>query len=159
MSDFAITAIHAPNDLERFRALLLEYAESMPGRFSNRINEDLAALPGRYSAPTGALLLATLGNTPIGTAAWTQLPGDAHTHQVEIKRVYVTAAQRGHGYGKALSDAVIADTRARGYRELVLSTWEDNAGAIALYRTLGFRPIAPFKTSPISNLIYMGLSL
>jgi ribosomal protein S18 acetylase RimI-like enzyme len=40
-----------------------------------------------------------------------------------------------------------------------LSTWQDNTNAIVLYRKLGFVEIAPFKSSPIPNLIYMGLNL
>lgn len=151
-----IREIANANELEGFRTLLCEYHDtSPPGRFSNRITEDLAELPGRYAAPTGGLFLACIDDAAIGTAAWTRV----NDRQAEIKRVYVTPARRGQGLALRLSHSVISATRARGYGELVLSTWQDNANAIALYRKLGFVEIAPFKSSPIPNLIYMGLNL
>jgi putative acetyltransferase len=151
-----IREVDAAPDLDHFRALLQEYNDtSPPGRFSNRMAEDLAALPGRYTAPTGGLFLLSVDDRAAGTAAWTRV----NDRQAEIKRVYVTPALRGHGLARQLSHAIIDATRDRGYAELVLSTWEDNANAIALYRKLGFVEIAPFKTSPIPNLTYMGLGL
>jgi putative acetyltransferase len=154
--DTKIREVDAAHDLDRFRALLQEYNDtSPPGRFSSRMAEDLAALPGRYAAPTGGLYLLSIDGTATGTAAWTRV----NDRQAEIKRVYVTPARRGQGLALRLSQAIIDAARERGYAELVLSTWDDNANAIALYRKLGFVEIEPFKTSPILNLTYMGLTL
>ena len=49
--------------------------------------------------------------------------------------------------------------RAKGYGRVVLSTWDDNLGAIALYRSIGFVDIAPFKPPTFPNMAFMGFSL
>ncbi len=144
----------APN-IEHFRTLLRSYSEEFPGRFSNRINEDLAELPGRYAAPTGGLFVGYLADLPVCTAAWTRV----NEQQAEIKRVYIVASSRGRGFARKLTDTVVTAARAAGYSQLVLSTWDENIAAIALYRKLGFVDIVPFKSSPFTNLMYLGLAL
>ncbi len=119
------------------------------------MTQDLADLPGRYSAPTGGLYLAYVDDAVLATAAWTHV----NDEQAEIKRVYVQPQARGRGIGQALSRHVADILRGRGFRQMVLSTWGDNAGAIALYRKLGFVAIEPFKPSTYANMAFMGLNL
>jgi ribosomal protein S18 acetylase RimI-like enzyme len=61
---------------------------------------------------------------------------DAEDCQVED--VFVRADARGSGLGRALVEAAIERARARGCRRLELDTAEENAPALALYRSLGF---------------------
>jgi len=42
---------------------------------------------------------------------------------------------------------------------VVLSTWDDNHGAIALYRSIGFVDIPPFKPPTFPNMAFMGFAL
>ena len=51
---------------------------------------------------------------------------------------------RGTGLGKALVTFAIERARERGCRRLELDTGEDNAPALGLYRSLGFRPDGVF---------------
>ena len=77
-----------PSWLERDHGVSLAFQD---------IAAELAAWPGRYAPPRGALLLALGPATPAGTVALRPL--DAAT--CEIKRLYVTPAARGAGLGAA----------------------------------------------------------
>ncbi len=53
---------------------------------------------------------------------------------------YLVAAVRGHGIGRAMSQATFAAARRLGYRKLVINVRADNVAAQAFYMRLGFRP-------------------
>ncbi|KZE32466.1 GNAT family N-acetyltransferase [Crenobacter luteus] len=53
----------------------------------------------------------------------------------------VRARARGRGVGRALSEALIAALAARGAGSLTLTVDPANAGALALYRKLGFAAV------------------
>ena len=77
----------------------------------------------------------------------------------EIKRVYVRSDFRRHGIARALTHQLIARAPQAGYHTAAISTWDDNSRALALYRQLGFVPIAQFKEHASTNLVYLGLDL
>jgi ribosomal protein S18 acetylase RimI-like enzyme len=76
-----------------------------------------------------------------------------------MKRLYVAPEGRGMGIGAALVGAILAAGRAAGYGEIRLDTMPAMAGAVALYRRFGFRPIAPYCASPFADAIFLGLKL
>lgn len=150
-----IVEVTSPEQIEQFRALLLEYFQERPDGFSERMAQDLRDLPGRYAPPRGGMFLALCDGRPVATAAWTQ-----HTPAlVEMKRVYVRPEHRRKGIARALSQHVIEIARARGFAQVAISTWANATDAIALYRKLGFTEIPPFKTSTVPDLVYLGLAL
>ena len=53
--------------------------------------------------------------------------------------IVVDPAHRGHGVGKMLLDATLAELEARGAPRVVLSTAEGNEGAQRLFARAGFR--------------------
>jgi ribosomal protein S18 acetylase RimI-like enzyme len=55
-----------------------------------------------------------------------------------LEDIYVQAAARRHGLGRALLAAGLARARERGARRIELDTNETNAPALALYESLGF---------------------
>jgi ribosomal protein S18 acetylase RimI-like enzyme len=55
-----------------------------------------------------------------------------------VENVYVDAAARGQGLGRALLAAAARVAVARGWLRLELNVAHDNIGAIAAYRRLGF---------------------
>ena len=56
--------------------------------------------------------------------------------------IAIAADRRGRGHGRAAIDHVFAAARADGRLDkLVLNVATDNAGAWALYRTMGFRDV------------------
>ena len=54
---------------------------------------------------------------------------------------------------------MIAEARGRGYRVMRLDTAPGMDEAIALYRSLGFRPIAPYRHNPIPGALFLELAL
>jgi phosphinothricin acetyltransferase len=55
--------------------------------------------------------------------------------------IYVAAAQRGRGVGKALLGALIAESEARGYWTLESGIFPENSASLALHRRCGFRVV------------------
>ena len=118
--------------------------------------DELATLPGKYAPPHGQLLIARgAGGTAIGCVALRPMetPGCC-----EMKRLFVAAQGRGLGLGRALTEAIIAEAARLGYTELRLDTLPSMREAIALYRKLGFVPIAPYYAAREGTL-FMALSL
>jgi len=73
------------------------------------------------------------------------------------RRVLITGATSGIGRG--LAEAVVREARAAGYRAMRLDTLETMAQARTLYRTLGFRPIAPYRHNPMPGAEFLELDL
>lgn len=165
VSGFDIREATAPADVEAVRALLRDYMAEQgltPGS-SPRAYEDLKNLPGRYARPSGRLLLAVQDGQPAGCGGLTDVPGPNGPIPgwAEMKRVYLAPAFRGRGRGRALAMALLGVAREAGYTRVVLSTrlrWRE---AHALYQSLGFRVIEPFKHRPedMGDLQFMALDL
>jgi len=118
--------------------------------------DELATLPGKYALPRGQLLIArNADGAAIGCVALR--PVDA-PGCCEMKRLFVSQQGRGLGLGRALAEAVIAEAAKLGYAELRLDTLPTMHEAIALYRKLGFVPIAPYYAAREGTL-FMALSL
>jgi ribosomal protein S18 acetylase RimI-like enzyme len=77
----------------------------------------------------------------------------------EMKRLYVAPAGRGLGLGRALADAAITAAARAGHREIRLDTLPTMAAALALYRALGFVPVAPYYATPVAGTVFLSLSL
>jgi len=143
-------------DLAAVRKLFEEYAAALGIDlcFQN-FEEELAALPGDYAPPDGRRLLAEEEGALAGCAAVRRLaPGIC-----EIKRLYVCDAFRGKGLGRALAEALLAEARAIGYRKVRLDTLPSMGEAIALYRSLGFRQIAPYRANPVPGALFLEIDL
>lgn len=113
-------------------------------------------MPGDYAPPQGRLLLARLQGELSGCVALHPLESGV----CEMKRLYVRPQQRGHGLGKALLNAALAEARAIGYRRMRLDTVEPAMqDAVRMYRARGFREIAPYRSNPMEGAMYMELTL
>jgi putative acetyltransferase len=147
----------SPHQIAQARELFLEYAQSLGFSlcFQN-FDKELAALPGDYAPPNGRLLLAFFE---------TQLAGCVSLHKLEaetceMKRLYLRPQFRGRGLGRVLAERIIDEARQIGYRHMRLDTVEPvMKDAVAMYRKLGFKEIAPYRTNPIAGAMYMELEL
>jgi ribosomal protein S18 acetylase RimI-like enzyme len=102
------------------------------------------------------LLIATSEGQAAGCVALHKIEGGI----CEMKRLYVRPQFRGKGLGKALAERVINEARAMGYEKLRLDTVESEMrAAVAMYRQLGFREIAPYRENPVEGALYMELQL
>lgn len=117
--------------------------------------EELAALPGRYAPPTGALLLAHVRCRPAGCVALRDLGKGV----CEMKRLFVRPAYRGLGVGKALAEAIVVEGRELGYRTMKLDTVPKLKAAIGLYESMGFRKTKPYIYNPLEGAVFMAKRL
>lgn len=115
---------------------------------------ELAALPGDYAPPGGALLLARAGGEAVGCVAL-RPSGDG----AEMKRLFVAPAGRGHGLGERLARAALAEAVRLGHRSVRLDTLPDMAAAQALYAKLGFVPVPPYYAGAPAGTIFMSCRL
>jgi ribosomal protein S18 acetylase RimI-like enzyme len=116
---------------------------------------ELADLAGIYSPPNACLLLARSGGVPVGCGAIRRFSADA----CEMKRLYVRSSARGASLGRRLAEALAARARELGYARMLLDTLEEMTAARTLYRSLGFREIAPYYRNPSPGIVYMELDL
>jgi ribosomal protein S18 acetylase RimI-like enzyme len=156
-----IRAATSAADIAEARALFEDYAARLGVDlcFQN-FAEELAGLPGAYAPPRGRLLLAGSAGAATGCVALRPLPGAGRDRAAgEIKRLYVRPEARGAGLGRRLAEAVLAEARAAGYRELKLDTLATMNAARALYAALGFRECGAYYHNPLQGTVYMTLVL
>lgn len=157
MPGIRITAVTMPPDVAAVRALILEYAGTLPFDLGyQNFAEEIARFPGAYAPPQGRLLLARLGDMPVGCIALRPL----RDGEGEVKRLYVRSSGRGHALGRRLVASIVAEARAAGYRRLRLDTIRDlMATAEALYRAAGFVETPPYYDNPRTDTVYYALDL
>jgi phosphinothricin acetyltransferase len=86
-------------------------------------------------------LVARAGGEVVGWAALSPVSRRRVYAGVAEVSLYVAAAARGRGVGKALMQAVIAASEKVGIWTLQGSTFPENAASIALQKTCGFREV------------------
>lgn len=146
-----------PTQIAQVRELFLEYAGSLGFSlcFQN-FDKELASLPGDYAPPEGRLLLTEYEGQIAGCVALHKLDPDI----CEMKRLYLRPQFRGKGLGRALADRIIGEARQIGYQRMRLDTVEPvMKDAVAMYRKLGFKEMAPYCANPIAGALYMELAL
>jgi len=147
----------SPAQISQARELFLEYAQSLSFSlcFQN-FDKELAGLPGDYAPPEGRLLLVEYDGQLAACVALHKL----ESRICEMKRLFLRREFRGKGLGRATAERIIAEARQIGYRRMRLDTVElVMTAAIAMYRKLGFKEIAPYRANPIAGAMYMELEL
>lgn len=156
MAAMRIREIECNGDIGEVRRLFLDYAESLGITlcFQN-FEQELAGLPGAYAPPSGCLLLAEFDGRAHGCVGLRHLADGV----CEMKRLYVAPECRGMGAGRALVTAVMANAKAIGFEAIRLDTLPSMAGAVQLYRSLGFTEIAPYCQNPVLEALFLECKL
>jgi putative acetyltransferase len=146
-----------PEHIEQARSLFLEYGNSLGFSLCfQSFDEELKNLPGAYGTPKGRLLLARYAGAATGCIALRPLEAGI----CEMKRLYVRPGNRGLGLGRMLAERLISEARGLGYERMRLDTIESAMkDAVALYRRMGFKEIAPYSKIPIESALWMELPL
>jgi GNAT superfamily N-acetyltransferase len=134
-------------DAETVRELFREYAAGLG------VDLSFQDFDAELSDPLGFYELVLLAEG--GCVALRRI--DAET--CEMKRLYVRPGSRSGGLGRRLAEAVVAEARARGYRQMLLDTLPTMAAARALYASLGFRETAAYRYNPVPGTTFLELVL
>jgi putative acetyltransferase len=124
----------------------------------NKIDKEIATLPGVYAPPKGRLLLAIQDELSAGCVCLK--PQDSNT--AELKRLYVRPAFRGFNIGQQLVDRVVAEAYQCGYQRVILDTHISMTQAHAIYKSAGFHLIDPPEDYPEnlkSTILFMECNL
>jgi putative acetyltransferase len=149
-----------PEQLEHTRAIFREYARQLGVDlcFQN-FDAELAALPGEYAAPRGALLLALVDGQLAGCGAVRPLADVDYPNACEMKRLFVRPAFRGLGLGRTIAQALMDRAANAGYSSMLLDTLDDMEAARGLYAALGFEEIPPYYFNPVPGAHYLRAQL
>lgn len=149
-----------PEQFAAAREIIAEYADALGVDLCfQKLDEELATLPGEYAEPRGALLLAYYDGALAGCGALRPLPEADEPNACEMKRLYVRRAFRRFGLGRLLAEALIARAISAGYSAMLLDTLDDMEAARELYASLGFVEVPPYYYNPIAGAHYLRVQL
>ena len=152
MSEILFRHAASREEIETARELFREYEKSIGISLCFQdFAEEVAALPGDYAPPGGRLLLAFVEGRLAGCVALRKI-GEGIA---ELKRLYVRPSYRGMKLGRRLTEAVLDEARAIGYRAVRLDTLSTMKEAQALYVSMGFTDIPPYNDHPVAGTRFM----
>ncbi|MGA9997553.1 MAG: GNAT family N-acetyltransferase, partial [Pyrinomonadaceae bacterium] len=152
-----IVQAESTEDVEQARKLFREYEAWLGINLCFQdFEREVAELPGRYAPPDGRLWLAFDGVEIAGCIALRKI-GEGIC---EMKRLYLRSPARGRGLGRQLATMIVDEARAIGYERMRLDTLPGKMdGAIAIYRSLGFKEIEDYYGNPVEGVLFMELKL
>ena len=151
-----IRPARSDNEVALVRGLFQEYEASLGTDLEfQSFAAELAELPGRYSLPSGSLLLAIYDGETAGCVGMRPLGDDV----CEMKRLFVRDRFRGHGLGRLLVQAIVHEARTAGYARMRLDTLREMPEARKLYAAFGFLPISAYYDNPLEGVEYLELAL
>ena len=111
--------------------------------------------PAEFTPPSGLFLVGYLDGVPVACGGWR-----SHGDDAEIKRMYVVPAARHRGLARQLLAELERAAAAAGHHRTILESGSAQPEAIALYRSSGYTPIAPFgHYADARGAIHLGKTL
>jgi GNAT superfamily N-acetyltransferase len=151
-----IETVRDAESLAEVAAMFREYADGLGFALDFQdFDRELRTLPGDYAPPQGVLFLARVNGRGAGCGGLRPL----ETGTCEMKRLFVRASYRGQGIGRKLAFRLIEHARSMGYRRMRLDTVPSMKTALALYRSMGFVEIPPYRFNPVRGAVYLELRL
>jgi DNA-binding MarR family transcriptional regulator/GNAT superfamily N-acetyltransferase len=128
---------------------LREYVVELDRRFAHGFDpgRSISAEAPELRPPAGVLLVASLQSEPIGCGGL-KFHGREPT---EIKRMWVAESARGLGVGRRLLAELEACAAKSSSPIVRLETNDTLTEAIAMYRSAGYREVAPFNDEPYAH--------
>jgi ribosomal protein S18 acetylase RimI-like enzyme len=127
-----VVAVHAVDDelIEAFDRLIPQLSSSSPPPSRDHLtamvdSEDTVLYVARVDGRILGSLTLAFYRIPTGTKAW-------------IEDVVVDAEARGHGVGELLNRVALDEARARGAKNVSLTSRPSRDAANRLYRRIGF---------------------
>jgi putative acetyltransferase len=143
-------------DYSVVRELISEYLASLSFEVDFQdVEAELADPRSHYDPPAGAALLGLVDGAPAGVVALCPFQG----RSCEMKRMFVRPEHRGGGLGRRLAEEIIAAAKKLGYAQMLLDTVRELETANALYESLGFRDVPPYRYNPRPDARYLALEL
>ena len=153
MRQIDIKQVESENDLNDIRILFKAYGLGLGIDLSfQEFDIELARLPGKYTPPTGGILIAR-DDTGRSVGCVAVRPIDSQC--CEMKRLYVLPDMRGTGLGKDLVFSILEMATNLGYRQMRLDTLPSMHSALALYEKTGFTSISPYYKTPIEGTVFL----
>lgn len=131
------------------RWCLEQYFGELAARFQTGFDpaRSISASADELTPPAGVMVVARRAGQPIGCGALKV----KDRHVGEIKRMWVSPDARGLGIGRRLLETLEAQAREFGLDTLRLETNQSLKEAQALYRSCGYREVAPFNDEPYAH--------
>lgn len=92
-----------------------------------------------YAPPNGVFAVVYQDSVAAGCGGYRWF--DRATRTVEIKRIYVVPASRGHGTGRALLTWLEQHAVRAGAQRAILETGVRNTAALNLFTSAGYQPV------------------
>jgi ribosomal protein S18 acetylase RimI-like enzyme len=141
---------YRPEHAEAFRALNEAWI-SKHFVLEPKDREVLGDPEGQILAKGGRIFMALDDGRPVGCVALLKMADGGY----EVAKMTVAEGLRGSGVGKRLMQACVDEGQRLGGRRLYLETNSDLAPALALYRAMGFRDLAPANTDYARADVFM----
>jgi GNAT superfamily N-acetyltransferase len=143
----------SPSDPDA-RGILRTYFHELVSRYQRRLGqtEEIEAAMLEHPsddliAPTGVLLLARRGNTPVGCIGLRLRPNRVG----QVTRMFVVTPERRQGIGLRLLAELEAVARKLEVTRLELDTRDDLVEARRLYERYGFDEVPAFNAEPYAE--------
>ena len=114
----------------------LGWVEPPPAAEVTALLREVMVASGRGDA---ALAVAATDDELHGLGWWRRYSRPTHRVHADLERVAVRQAAQGAGLGRAITAMLIEQAEAAGIEQLTLDLRGDNAAAVHLYESLGFR--------------------